>query len=258
MAAKKNAKTKLLDAAVDVIRTKGFAATTVDDLCRAAGVTKGAFFHYFESKEALAIAAAGHFSALADWLFAAAPYRDLVDPVERLLGYVEFRKSLLRGPSAEFTCLLGSLVQETYQTHPAIQAACEKGLSEHTAMLEMDIAAALHRYGNGGQWSADGLAKHMQAVTQGAFILAKAHQDAAIATVCLDHLQRYIRLLFGQTKQGTQHDLQDFRTPGAGVHRRAQRSGAGIRAGSKGGLSAHGADSSVPHERSTDRDRSGS
>jgi hypothetical protein len=44
-------------AARDTIRAKGLAATTVDDLCRAADVTKGAFFH-FGSKDALGIAAA--------------------------------------------------------------------------------------------------------------------------------------------------------------------------------------------------------
>lgn len=37
-------KTKLLDAALHVIRAKGYAATTVDDICHEAGVTKAASF----------------------------------------------------------------------------------------------------------------------------------------------------------------------------------------------------------------------
>ena len=53
-----NARIRLLEAARDVIRAKGFAATSVDDLCRAADVTKGAFFHHFGSKDALGVAAA--------------------------------------------------------------------------------------------------------------------------------------------------------------------------------------------------------
>ncbi len=48
-----NAREKLLDAARRVIREKGYSAATVDDLCRAADVTKGAFFHHFDSKEVL-------------------------------------------------------------------------------------------------------------------------------------------------------------------------------------------------------------
>jgi TetR/AcrR family transcriptional repressor of nem operon len=51
------ARPKLLDAALSVIRTKGYSATSVDELCAAAGVTKGAFFHYFKSKDELGVAA---------------------------------------------------------------------------------------------------------------------------------------------------------------------------------------------------------
>ena len=48
----------LLDAALTLVRTKGYAATSVDDLCAVASVTKGTFFHYFRNKEELAVAAA--------------------------------------------------------------------------------------------------------------------------------------------------------------------------------------------------------
>src|SRR5882672_1165295 len=90
-------KTRLLDAALHVIRAKGYAATTVDDICTTAGVTKGSFFHHFKSKDELALAAVGHFSDMADGLFSTAPYHAAKDPLERLLGYVDFRASILTG-----------------------------------------------------------------------------------------------------------------------------------------------------------------
>jgi TetR/AcrR family transcriptional repressor of nem operon len=189
-------KSKLLDAAVEVIRARGYSAATVDDVCGLAGVTKGGFFHHFESKEALAVCAARHFASMAEGLFASASYRELPDPVDRLLGYVDLRKSLLDGEIAEFTCLFGTLVQETYQTHPAIREVCSTHLADHAAMLETDIAAAMARYGSHTQWSARSLALHMQAVIQGAFILAKAERSAAVAADCLDHLRRYLQALF--------------------------------------------------------------
>ena len=57
-----SARTKLLDATLRMVRQQGFAATSVDELCKAAGVTKGAFFHHFDSKEALGVAAADYWS----------------------------------------------------------------------------------------------------------------------------------------------------------------------------------------------------
>src|SRR5215831_11173588 len=118
-----DARTRLLDAAMHAIRAQGYAATSVDDICRAAGLTKGAFFHHFKSKEDLAVAAAGHFSAMAVRLFGEAPNRALPDPLDRLLGYIDFRSAILDGPIPEFTCLLGTMVQEAYDTHPAIRRA---------------------------------------------------------------------------------------------------------------------------------------
>ena len=57
-----DARPALLDVALSVFRAQGYAGTSVDDLCRAAGVTKGAFFHHFRSKDDLAVAAADYWS----------------------------------------------------------------------------------------------------------------------------------------------------------------------------------------------------
>lgn len=189
-------KTKLLDAALHVIRAKGYSAATIDDVCHAAGVTKGSFFHHFKSKEDLALAAAAHFSAVADAAFAYAPYRELTDPRERVLGYVDFRSALLRGDLPDFTCLLGTMVQETYETHPAIRAACDEHIRHHAADVANEIAEVKRRYVPDAPWSAESLALFTQAVIQGAFVLAKAQQSPDIAADCLVHLRRYLQAQF--------------------------------------------------------------
>lgn len=198
--AQHESKTKLLDAALHVIRAKGYAATTVDDICQAAGVTKGSFFHHFKSKDELALAAAGHFSAMAEGLFAAAPYHEAQDPLERLLGYVDFRASILGGELPEYTCLLGTMVQETYATHPDIRAACDRGMSSHIAELTRDIEAAKQRYAPDAAWSAESVGYFIQSVLQGAFIFAKAKQNPEVARESLAHLRRYLGVLFSQPR----------------------------------------------------------
>jgi TetR/AcrR family transcriptional repressor of nem operon len=193
-------KARILDAALRVIRTKGYSATTIDDVCATAGLTKGSFFHHFKSKDELALAATAHFAEMADGLFAAAPYRTPPDPRERVIGYVKFRKSILTGDLPEFTCLLGTLVQEAYETHPAIREACDKYISAHAALVEADIAAAKRIYAPKAKWSPASLALFTQAALQGAFILAKAKHGPQIAAECIDHLQRYIETQLPPTK----------------------------------------------------------
>jgi TetR/AcrR family transcriptional repressor of nem operon len=197
---KPSAREKLLAAAVKLVRAQGYAATTVDDLCREAGVTKGAFFHHFESKDALAVAAADYWSETTGALFASAPYHDHADPLERVLAYIDFRAALIEGAPAEFSCLAGTMVQEAYAASDDIRAACEACIFGHAATLEADIEAARVKYKIDGDWTACSLALHTQAVLQGAFILAKAHGGPEIAREMAGHLKRYVQLLFRQSK----------------------------------------------------------
>lgn len=192
----RGSKTALLDAALHLIRAKGYSASRIEDICEEAGLTKGSFFHHFKSKEDLALRAAAHFAARADAAFAAAPYQEIADPFERLLGYVDFRISILQGSLPDYTCLLGTMVQETFETYPAIRAACDIHISAHAAVVAQDIEAAKNLYAPDAPWSADSLALYIQAVIQGAFILAKAKLGPQVAADCLGHLRRYLKTQF--------------------------------------------------------------
>jgi TetR/AcrR family transcriptional repressor of nem operon len=195
------ARQKLLDASFALIRERGYASTTVDELCATAGVAKGSFFHHFKDKEALAVAAANYWSEMTGALFEGASYHKPKDPLDRVLGYIDFRKSILRGEVAEFTCLVGTMVQEVYESNPAIRDACDASISGHAAKIETDIAEAMKLYRIRAKWTAKSLALYTQAVLQGAFILAKAKGGAEIAAASVDHLHRYIELLFKPAKR---------------------------------------------------------
>jgi TetR/AcrR family transcriptional repressor of nem operon len=199
---KADTKTRLLGAALTLVRTNGYDATSVDDLCKAAGVTKGAFFHHFSTKEDLAVAAAGFWSDVTGQLFATAPYHAYEDPLDQLIAYVEFRRQLLDGRSLpECTCYLGTMVQEKFDSSPAIRSACYRGITGHAHEVEKIIAAAKARHAPDASWSPESLALHTQAVIQGAFVLAKAKNDVGLAADMILHLRRYIELLFHYAKE---------------------------------------------------------
>ncbi len=183
-------------AALSLIRSKGYTATTVDDLCEAAGVTKGAFFHHFASKEELAVAAANFWSEWTGGLFENASYHRHSDPLDRVLAYVDFRIDLLQGTTPEFTCLVGTMVQEVFDTHPLIRQACEQSIFGHAEKLASDIDEAIRIHSPGAPFTGGSLALYMQSVIQGAFVLAKASGDPAVAAESLRHLRRYLDLSF--------------------------------------------------------------
>ena len=133
------------------------------------------------------------------------PYRALPDPYDRLMGYVAFRRAILQGELPEFTCLLGTMVQEAYETSPPIRQACDTHISDHAAMVAEDIAAAKATRAPGATWSAESLGLFTQAVIQGAFVLAKARHGPEIADECLAHLERYLACLL-DSRDAENHD----------------------------------------------------
>ncbi len=192
-----SSRNRLIKATIDLVRTNGYASTRVEDVCAAAGVTKGSFFHHFESKEDLAIAAARAWGEAAVQLFADAPYMAERDPLDRLLGYLLFRRDLISGHIREWSCFAGTAIQETHETHPAIREACASSIDVHLLQVTQLVDAALEQYPVKGV-DGESLALHTQAVLQGAFVLAKARQDAHVAVACIDHLYRYVEMLFSR------------------------------------------------------------
>ena len=102
-----------------------------------------------------------------------------------------------------------TIVQEAYGTHAEIREACDASISGQAATLEADIAEAMRLYRIRANWSAQSLALYTQAVLQGSFILAKAKGGPDVAVASIDHLRRYIQLLFMTRKR--RHKSSDVR-----------------------------------------------
>jgi TetR/AcrR family transcriptional regulator, transcriptional repressor for nem operon len=194
---------KLLDATLKVVRAQGYAGASVDDICREAGVTKGSFFHHFKSKDELAVAATEHWTGVTGNLFAGAPFRAIADPRERVLAYIDFRASLIQGDLPDFTCLLGTLVQETYDTHPSICEACNLAILTHASTVEQDLADAKRHYAPKAPWDPGSVALFTQAAIQGAFILAKAQHSPDAARQTISHLRNYVASLLPKDGRAT-------------------------------------------------------
>src|SRR5712692_787399 len=188
-------KQKLLDAAEELMLAKGYTATSVDEVCEAAGLTKGSFFHYFEGKEHLGRLVAERFFSSRKQLFQSAPFRQKKDPLDRVYGYVDFLIDMSRDPMAATGCLLGTFVQELSETHPKIRSVCAACFGEQAEFLKQDLEQAKAKYAPRARWSTQSLAEHLIAVVQGAIILAKAKQDRKVIEASLLHLREYLKCL---------------------------------------------------------------
>ena len=191
--ASENAREKLIASATELIRRNGYVATTVNEICAAAGVTKGAFFHHFASKEALAETCLDLWRQQFAELLAGAPFQSVADPVERLVAAMDFFIRLFSNPQAVKSCLAGTVAQETSESNPVLrkgaQACFTSGEERFRELLDAACRAEKSKVDTAS------LAKLWIATLQGSFLLCKASGDDSVVSASLTHLKQYIQSL---------------------------------------------------------------
>ena len=180
----------LLQAGTLCFRREGYVATTVDAICREAGVSKGSFFHHFASKEALAAACLAKWGGDMAAMDSTAAYRSMEDPVDRLMGCMDFYAAMFADANQLKSCLAGTIAQEIFDSHPTLRDACNQcfvGVEAGFVELIRDAIAD-----TGIDVDATALARLWTGTIQGSLILYKASQDASVIKSNLMHVRAYI------------------------------------------------------------------
>jgi TetR/AcrR family transcriptional regulator, transcriptional repressor for nem operon len=184
---------RLLEAGFREIHRQGFQPASLEAIVDAAGVTKGALYHHFASKQALGYAVVDE--VLGDLLHEhwIGPIERAADPLEALIATV--REAAARGKAVELGCPLNNLAQEMagvdegfqqriaglYQRWEAgVTRALERGQAQVRVRPDVDIAAA---------------ATFIVGSIEGALGLAKTRKDRAPLRACAEGLTRYLETL---------------------------------------------------------------
>ena len=168
---------KLLTSGHDLMLARGYSATSVDDVCADAGVSKGSFYHFFGSKEEFGLAVLEAFHRQGVHRVRAGDYVRMDDPVERLRGFFDHLEAIAPEFWAE-GCLLGTFAAELGETSPAIHARVAELFDELVAGLTPVFLAVVR-----DEEEAAALAEETLVVIEGAVVMARAHDDPArIAT----------------------------------------------------------------------------
>jgi TetR/AcrR family transcriptional repressor of nem operon len=186
-----NTRQKILDVAYDLVLQKGYPATTVDEICDAAGVSKGSFYHFFKTKEEMGLALlAGFYEAAQERLFGA-EWPGVEDPAARLMAFIDYTEENADSFWGE-GCLLGGFAIDVAQTNPVMQ---EK-ISMIFGSLAQRIAPVYEVAARADGPTAVELAEQWLSVIEGSIVLARGHKDAShIATALSVHRDYVGRLL---------------------------------------------------------------
>ena len=118
--AKRTSKEKLVRAARHLMLAQGYPVTSVDDIIEAAGVSKGSFYHHFDSKEELALTAMHEFLADGAALMMDGAFRAIADPKKRAIAFLKHVESVAMR-LWDHGCLLVMFSVELAGTSPRVR-----------------------------------------------------------------------------------------------------------------------------------------
>ncbi|MGD8483973.1 MAG: TetR/AcrR family transcriptional regulator [Thioalkalispiraceae bacterium] len=195
-------KEKILDVAQHLLLEHGFGGMSVDQLIDAAGITKGAFFYHFKSKNALAQALLERYVQMDDALL-----HDLMgraeklshDPLQQYLIFVGLLEETLRGLSEPPPgCLVASYLYQLEMFTPDTQHAVINGFKEWQRVLGDKLQQALDKQAPKLPVTAMQLYDNLLALFEGGVIMAKLYQKSDTLAEQVAQHKNYIELLFGQ------------------------------------------------------------
>lgn len=191
---------KLLAAAEKLILRNGYAGMSLDSLLVDTGLTKGAFFHHFSGKGALAQAVLERYAKNDLDLFLEISERaDRLsdDPLERVFIFLRLFEEYLDGLGAPFPgCIFASYTYESLQFGPEVSDFIRQNLSAWSDLCEQKFAALIDARSPVEPVTAQQLAEMVTSLIEGGFIMANAMNDATWTQRQVAQFRRYLSLLF--------------------------------------------------------------
>jgi TetR/AcrR family transcriptional regulator, transcriptional repressor for nem operon len=196
-------RTRILDAAEELMLGQGYSGTSVDEVIATAETTKGGFFHHFASKQDLARALVERYVAadleLLDDVFARAEAAS-DDPLEQLLTFVSLMAEAVDELDGDLPgCLYASFSYEQHLVDPETRDLIAKAVLAWRVRTREKLDEVVARYPPRIPVDLDALADQALAVYEGTFILSRALGEPELLRGQLHHFRTYLELLFRPT-----------------------------------------------------------
>ena len=193
----------LLDAARGLVMSKGFAGTSIDDVLKVTGLTKGAFFYHFKGKADLAKELVRRY-ALGDL----AMFQRLdqesqqasTDPLEQMIHFLtSFEDYISNSDDPSPGCMYAVYTYESSQFDPDVLEFVSDTLRQWTSIYVRKFQEVIDRYPPALPVTARQLAEMIVSVIEGGLVLQRAHGDTNTTRRQSEQFRNYLTLLFPGT-----------------------------------------------------------
>ena len=196
---------KLLDAAKELVMSKGFSGTSIDDVLKSTGMTKGAFFHHFKGKADLARELVKRY-ALGDLKMFEEFDRQSIeqsdDPLEQMLIFLKlFEKYISNSEDPAPGCMYAVYTYESRQFDPDVLDLVSDTLRKWTAIYVRKFQDIMDVYKPAIDVTPRQLAEMIVSVIEGGLVLQRAHGDTGTTRRQSEQFRNYLGLLFKEPEK---------------------------------------------------------
>lgn len=191
-----NTREKLLDISISLMMSKGYNATSIEEICKLAEVTKGAFFYYFKTKEDLGVAVLNEYWQMRQRQFAGTNWMQAGQALEQIQAFLQVVAEVFMNDPKGYSCLAGSFSQELASTNPLFQTMVKDLFAEWAQQVKPLLASAQSTAHHAQALNIDELTDYIIVVIEGSLILAQARQNPRIIAQNVRILSDYLASLF--------------------------------------------------------------
>lgn len=176
MAKGERTRQRIVERAMPLFNTRGFAGASLSDLVRETGLEKGGIYNHFDSKEAIALAAFDHAVGLVAARFAVA-LADQSRARDRLAAILDVYASLADGSLLPGGCPILNLAVEADDTQPTMRDRARAAMTDCLRLIGATVKEGVA----GGELRPDTdprtVATVVVATLEGAIVLARLYDD---------------------------------------------------------------------------------
>lgn len=183
---------KILEVARELFNTKGFSATTINDLIKATGMQKGSLYFYFAGKNAIAREVMSE--ATVEFMGFLNKALNGENPGASLDTFL--RCALDKHLASGFVggCIFGNTALEMSDSDPEFAGIIDKVFDEWISKVDVTVAGAQKTGQIRADISSEALARHIVATVEGGIMMSRLKKDERPMRECLDTLRTTLEL----------------------------------------------------------------
>jgi AcrR family transcriptional regulator len=181
----------IIETTAPIFNARGYAGTSLSDITKATGLTKGSIYGNFENKDDVALAAFEYnFAQVTQYVKSRILATE--DSIQRLLVYPEVYRNFLKIPFLKSGCPILNTSTEADDTHPALKAKAAEALTFWKRSIENQVKRGIERNEIKDTTDPVQVAVILMSLIEGAIMQAKVTEKSTELRIAMDFLAKMI------------------------------------------------------------------